>query len=150
MAAALAWGVKQSFRSYVTGSGGSVRADAGAAEADDGFVFAADGGDLAFDGEGRPRGTGRFRGALAFQAHGGLLSVSFSDPWVEAGPDGCVLSVADAGGRRVPFAKLDAAGAAVAADGAVTLPCAITLDGMMILGDHYPPGTVLDPVTVRI
>ena len=140
----LAWGVKQSFRGYVAMSGGETALSGGAEHAgDEGFVFPeAGGGDLAFGADGRPQGTGRFAGGVSFKAHGGMLSVAISDPWLEAGRG--VLSVADAGGRRVDFATLGAA--EVGPDGAVTLPTAITLDGMMILGDHYPPGTALDAV----
>jgi hypothetical protein len=46
----------------------------------------------------------------------------------------------------VVFAKLDAGALTPEADGTLSLAAAITLDGMFILGDHYPPGTALDPV----
>ena len=137
---ALVWGVKQSFRAYVEGSGGTIGAGDGAARADDGaFIFAAaEDSDLAVNA-GALTGTGRFRGRVTFQAHGGLLSVTLVDPWVEAAEGGWVLSIAETATRRTAIAKLGALeGDAM---GAVT-----TLDGMMILGDHYPPGTVLDVV----
>jgi hypothetical protein len=144
----LVWGVKQSFRGYVAMAGGETAVSAPAeAAGDDGFVFpAAPGGDLAFGPDGRPQGTGRFAGGVRFTAHGGMLSVALADPWIEAGRG--VLSIADAAGRRVDFATLGPATAEP--DGAVVLPIAITLDGMMILGDHYPPGTALDPVRLRL
>jgi hypothetical protein len=144
----LAWGVKQSFRAYVAMTGGEAAVSGAAAAAgDDGFLFpAAPGGDLAVSPDGQPQGIGRFAGGVRFTAHGGMLSVAFGDPWLEAGRG--VLSVADASGRRVDFATL---GPAVAeGDGVLALPAAITLDGMMILGDHYPPGTALDPVRLRL
>lgn len=136
----LRWGVKQSFRAYVEAMGGAISADAGAARADDGgFVFAAaEDSDLVAD-DGGLSGTGRFRGRVAFSAHGGMLSVTLVDPWVEAAADGWVLSIAETATRRTAIAKLGVLeGGAM---GAVT-----TLDGMMILGDHYPPGTALDEV----
>lgn len=140
MGFSLAWGVKQSFRSYVEGSGGEIVADAGATRAADGtFLFEATAGsDLSLDG-GAPSGTGRFRGRVSFTAHGGLLSVTLTDPWIEAADDGWVLSIAETATRRTAIARLGPV-----TDGA--LPAATTLDGMMILGDHYPPGTPLDPV----
>ena len=145
--ATLSWGVKQSFRSYVEMSGGTIAVAAGAARTGDGLVAfaAAAESDLAVDG-GALLGTGRFPGEVSFQAHGGMLSVALFDPGIEAGADGATLTVADSVGRRVVFAKLDLAGMAAGPDGAVSLPATITLDGMFILGDHYPPGTVLDPV----
>jgi hypothetical protein len=143
----LAWGVKQSFRGYVAMAGGAAAVSGGAEAAGEaGFVFPAapDGGDLAAGPDGRAQGTGRFVGAVRFTAHGGMLSVALADPWVEAGRG--VLSLADAGGRRVDFATLGAG--RLEPDGTLALPTAITLEGMMILGDHYPPGTALDEVRV--
>ena len=130
-------------------SGGAIAVGGGAARTEDGLIaFAAAGdSDLAVDG-GALSGTGRFTGEVSFQAHGGLLSVALFDPGIEAGADGAALTVADSAARtrRVVFAKLDLAAMAAGPDGAVSLPAVITLDGMFILGDHYPPGTVLDPV----
>ena len=67
---------------------------------------------------------------------------------LDTGGNGPVLTRPDgpAKGRRVEIARLDADAITVEPDGAVSIPAKITLDGMMILGDHYPPGTVLDPV----
>lgn len=146
---ALIWGVKESFRRYVEASGGTIAASDGAERSADGaFVFAAAAeSDLALGDDGAPSGTGRFRGVVRFQAHGGLLSVTLADPWVEPGDGGgYVLSIAETATRRTAIAKLDVAGRTVGADGATELAAVTTLDGMMILGDHYPPGTALDPV----
>ncbi|WP_337187325.1 HtaA domain-containing protein [Phenylobacterium sp.] len=147
----LIWGVKQSFRAYVEGSGGTIAVSDGAGRADDGtFAFeAADDSDLAFGADGTLSGVGRFRGQVAFKAHGGMLSVTLTDPWVEATDAGLVLSVAETAARRTAIAKLDTAALAPAADGTAELPAVITLDGMTIVGDHYPPGTPLDPVRLQ-
>lgn len=138
--ARLVWGVKQSFRNYVEGSGGSIAIENGAARADDGtFVFEATAdSDLTLDG-GALSGAGRFAGTLKFEAHGGLLRVTLTDPWIEPSDGGFVLSIAETATRRTAIVKLGPP-----EDGA--LPATTTLDGMMIIGDHYPPGTVLDPV----
>lgn len=136
----LGWGVKQSFRAYVEGSGGSIATGDGCTRADDGtlaFEAAAD-SDLVLT-DGALSGTGRFRGRVQFQAHGGLLSVTLADPWVEPADGGWVLSIAETATRRTAIAKLGAP-----EDGAMS--ATTTLDGMMIIGDHYPPGTPLDPV----
>jgi hypothetical protein len=145
--AALSWGVKQSFRSYVEAAGGTVAVAGGAARTTDGAFVFPEGAQstLARDVGGRLTGVGRFEGQVSFNAHGGMLNVVLTDPWVEAAEGGLVLTVAQGGGRRVVFAKLDAEGMTTAGDAAV-IPAAITLDGMFVLGDHYPPGTALDPV----
>ncbi|MGH6964242.1 MAG: HtaA domain-containing protein [Phenylobacterium sp.] len=144
--ATLSWGVKQSFRSYVDAAGGTVAVAGGAERAPDGgFLFPhAPKSTLARDADGRLTGTGRFEGQVSFSAHGGMLNVVLTDPWVEATEGGLVLTVAASATRRSAFAKLDAAAMTTEADGALVIPAAITLDGMFILGDHYPPGTALD------
>ncbi|WP_374569706.1 HtaA domain-containing protein [Phenylobacterium sp.] len=148
--AALVWGVKHSFRNYVEAAGGATETAAGAERAEDGaFVFAAaPDSDLHLDAAGAPRGTGRFLGEVRFQAHGGMLAVFLADPVLEIGPSGAVLTIADtsARNRRVEVARLDLAAAAPGETGGLALPATILMDGMFWLGDHYPPGTPLDPV----
>lgn len=146
----LLWGVKQSFRSYVQMTGGSIEAGEGAErDADGGFVFA--GAGLTLDADGRPQGEGRFSGAIRFEAHGGMLSVHLADPIVAFGPEGATLSVEDrgAGGRRAEIARLDAGAMSRSGDEYV-LPATVTPEGMQVLGDHYPPGTPIDPVRLRL
>lgn len=144
----LRWGVKQSFRSYVEATGGTIETLGGADRAaDGGFVFAvAPGGDLTLDAEGAP--VGRFLGEVSFQAHGGMLAVRLADPALEVGASGPVLTMAEggAGGRRVEIARLDLAAATTGEGGERIIPTALTLDGSQVLGDHYPPTTALDPV----
>lgn len=142
--ATLSWGVKQSFRSYVDAAGGTVATGGGAERTPDGGFAFPEGpqSTLAMGPDGRLQGTGRFQGEVSFSAHGGMLSVVLVDPWIEATEAGLILSVADSAARRLPFATLDAAAMTTEGD----LPAAITLDGMFLLGDHYPPGTALDAV----
>lgn len=149
----LVWGVKQSFRGYVDAMGGSTEAAGGATRTDDGaFAFPpAPGSALAFDASGALTGTGRFQGEVKFDAHGGMLKVFLADPAVEIGPDGAALTVADspARDRRVAIATLDLA-AATDEDGVRSLPAKLTIDGYFLLGDHYPPGTLVDPVRIGL
>lgn len=152
-AAALSWGVKESFRSYVEAMGGTI-ALSGPAERDgDGcFVFAPEGeATLALGADGRPEGQARFSGEVRFEAHGGMLKVTVADPAVEIGPSGGSLTVVDpwAPSKRMEIAKLDVAAASAEA-GQIALPAKATLDGMQLLGDHYPPGTPLDPVRLKL
>ena len=145
--AILNWGVKQSFRSYVEMSGGEIAVGAGAQRTPDGaFAFeAAPDSALEIDG-GALAGTGRFRGEVSFQAHGGMLSVKLIDPWLEPTADGLVLTIAETPTRRTAIARLNLGAQTTEPDGTVAIPAVTTMDGMMILGDHYPPGTALDPV----
>ncbi|MFC3078927.1 HtaA domain-containing protein [Phenylobacterium terrae] len=150
--AALHWGVKQSFRSYVEAVGGQIALSGPAERAPDGgFVFAAGEAAVTRSPDGRPQGQAQFSGEVRFEAHGGMLKVAIADPGVELGPDGGALTVADpwAAGKRMAIAKLDVA-AAVTEAGEVALPAVTTIDGMQLLGDHYPPGTQLDPVRLKL
>ena len=161
MSITLTWGVKQSFRAYVEAAGGEVTLGGGTTRGADGafvFVTAADSASDTISKLGLSSqehrqhpavtGEGRFEGEVKFVAHGGMLSVFLADPRVESTAEGLVLTVADspARDRRIAIVKLDAGAAGRDADGALTLPAAMTLDGMFLLGDHYPPGTVVDPV----
>ena len=153
LAAALGWGVKESFRGYVEAMGGTISLS-GPVErgADGGFVFSPEAGAaLTLGADGRPEGQARFCGEVRFDAHGGMLKVSVADPAVEIDAASANLTVADpwAPGRRMAIAKLELA-AAVADGGVLVIPAAATLDGMQLLGDHYPPGTALDPVRLRL
>lgn len=147
---ALSWGVKQSFRNYVEATGGAIETREGAERsADGGFTFAAAPGDgVTLDADGRPEGSGTFLGEVRFDAHGGMLSVRLSDPALEIGPSGAVLTVADgaARNRRVEIARLDLTAITSGESGEIVIPAALTLDGSQVLGDHYPPKTALDPV----
>ncbi|HEX7759984.1 MAG TPA: HtaA domain-containing protein [Caulobacteraceae bacterium] len=154
MAATLNWGVKESFRNYVEGSGGAIDAGLGAARTEDGgFTFpAAPGQGLTLGADGRPQGRGEFTGEVRFQAHGGMLSVFLADPALEIAPSGAFLTVADSPDRtrRLPLAKLDLAAMSTADDGELVIPASMSNEGWQVLGDHYLPSTPLDPVRVRL
>lgn len=152
--AMLSWGVKQSFRNYVEGSGGTIEAGLGAErDADGGFVFAGvPGKGLSRGADGAPQGKGVFSGEVRFQAHGGMLSVYMADPAIEIGDTGAFITVADDPDRirRVPLAKLDMAKAVKGDDGVLTIPAVMSMEGWQVLGDHYLPMTPLDPVRVKL
>jgi hypothetical protein len=153
--ATLEWGLKQSFRAYVEGAGGSIETGEGATRSSDGvFVFNAAPGEagLALGADGKPAGTGRFVGEVRCEAHGGMLKVYMADPAVEIGPDGGVLTVAEAPARdkRVALALLDLDAATRGDDGALTIPAKVSMDGWRVLPDHYPPMTPLDPLRLRL
>ena len=144
----LTWGVKASFRAYVEAAGGTISVSDGATrDADGEFVFTAlPGGDLTIPGDGPPTGAARFQGAVAFDAHGGMLRASLVELGIEAGHDGLVLTAAQAPGgtRRCVIARLGPVEATP--QGSIILGAVITLDGMFQIADNYPPGTPLDPV----
>jgi len=153
-AATLSWGVKQSFRGYVEGSGGTIEAGAGATRGADGtFAFPGDPAEgLTLDADGRPQGRVGFLGELKFQAHGGMLSVFMADPALEVGEAGAFITVADTPSRtrRVPLAKLDLSKMSRDDDGDLVIPAVMAMEGWQVLGDHYMGGTPIDPVRLKL
>ncbi|MDP3855388.1 HtaA domain-containing protein [Phenylobacterium sp.] len=152
--ATLNWGVKQSFRNYVEATGGVTEAGGGAERAPDGeFIFAAAPGDgLRLDADGKLEGHGTFLGEVRFEAHGGMLSVFLADPSLEISEAGAVLTVADSSARtrRVEIARLDLSAMTTGDAGEIVLPAALSMDGIQLLGDHYPLRTALDPVRLTL
>ena len=150
----LTWGVKQSFRAYVEGAGGTIEAGAGAARAaDGGFIFeAAPDSSLTVDADGKLAGRGLFLGEVQFAAHGGMLKVSLVDPILEITDAGALLTVADHVTRtyRLEAAKLDLGAITSEPSGEVSLPAALLMFGCQWLGDHYPAGTALDVVRLGV
>ena len=151
---ALNWGVKQSFCSYVETVGGVIETDGGAERRADGaFTFAAaQDSTLTLDADGAPAGCGRFLGEVRFHAHGGMLKVCLADPMLEIEGSGATLTVADSSARtfRLVIAQLDLAAMTAGESGEILVPAALTIDGMQLLGDHYPPRTPLDPVRLTL
>ncbi len=147
---ALHWGVKQSFRAYVETVGGVIETADGAERGADGaFTFAAaPDSTLTLAADGTPEGRGKFLGEVRFQAHGGMLKVCLADPILEISGSGASLTVADSSARtyRLEIAQLDLTATTSGESGEIAIPAALTIEGMQLLGDHYPPRTVLDPV----
>ena len=149
--ASLTWGVKQSFRNYVAAAGGVIEVDGGGSRTSDGeFIFhAAPDSDLAFDANGALSGQGVFAGEVRFTAHGGMLSVRLAELRLDLSATGAALSIAERT-YRLDVARVDLAAAALGVGGQLILPTTVTMDGYQWLGDHYPPGTVLDPVRLSV
>ena len=141
----LTWGVKASFRNYVEAAEGTIEVSDGASRTEEGtFVFAAiPGSDLDISADGAS-GSMHFKGAVTFEAHGGMLKSTLTGLAVEASDEGLVISVVDmpVGQDRCAIATLEV----VESGEQVTFSSQITMDGMYQIADNSPPGTELDPV----
>lgn len=160
--AALTWGVKASFRSYVTGpvAHGTITTADGAEAAGEVFVFPAEEG-----AEGRPDAfTAGFDGSVRFVGHGGALDLTVADLRVEVDGDEGTL-VADVAAKSlddeevveypdVELAALDlGAVTPTEADGLLTwtgVPATLTDEGAPAFADFYGPDTALDPLTITL
>ncbi len=161
---ALDWGVKRSFRSYV--SGGAARGEIATVEPastnPDGTFRFAGAGEADFGGEGDVDAA--HAGAVRFTGHDGALDLTIADPRVRIDGDDGTL-VVDADGTHpdtglpqrfddIVLATLDASAVqATATDGLVTwrdVTVTLTEDGSEAFGGFYQAGEVMDPLTLVV
>ena len=120
----LQWGVKQSFRGYVEGAGGTITIAGGTERTPDGsFTFPVDEAVLSLNAEGKLEGRATFKGEVSFKAHGGMLNVFLAEPILEITAGEAKLTVADTLSRkyRTEVARLDLVG--MSQDEAGNLTC---------------------------
>ena len=163
----LDWGVKESFRNYITGpiAGGEITLSDGAVEHADGtFGFTAASGEYDLGGHSVTAG---FEGAVNFTGHHGALDVTLSQ--VRVTTDNAASSgeiVADVSSKDmetgethvfddITFAVLDLTGITpeTGDDGYTTLagvPAALTAVGAEAFAGFYEEGADLDPATIAI
>ncbi|MCW5951848.1 MAG: HtaA domain-containing protein, partial [Propionibacteriaceae bacterium] len=131
----LTWGVRASFRSYVTGpiAKGAITVSSGAGTSGGNYRFGQTSttADLP-----DPDGTTRYRGTVRFTGHHGELDLALSDPAIRISGSSGVLSIAATGHGRLNLATLDlAAGKRSTRDGAVTyagVPAELTQAGAAV------------------
>lgn len=163
----ISWGVKESFRSYVTGpiAHGSITLDAGALESGGVYQFPVSSGSrdaAATTADARSGGSVRFAG------HDGVLEVQISNIEVSvSGTAGSIVADVDyrpftdtvtqnplQSAPDVVLASLNLAGI-TPADGAGTVsfsnvPATLTAAGATAFGGFYPAGTALDPISFTL
>ncbi|MFI5636739.1 HtaA domain-containing protein [Streptomyces goshikiensis] len=156
----LTWGIKESFRKYVQGAGGTVTPAGGAAASGPTFSFPAGKGEL--DVKNRKL-SAAFEGNLRFQyaAHG--IDMTFGN--IKVAADGAkgtlVLDVKNAAGTKtaVPFATLDLSKAEYKTKGGLLalggVPTALTAEGAAAFandttGSLYKAGDRIDDVDLAV
>lgn len=129
----LLWGVKESFVAYVVGAEGTVRASGVSGNA---YVFerSSEHGDAV-----------RFDGSVAFEAYGGMLAVTITDPVIAHEGDGLVLRVIAGVGAHHTIARL---AVRERTPGEVVLSATLTATGTALLGGVYRAGDALDDLHV--
>jgi hypothetical protein len=164
-AGSLQWGVKESFRSYISSSIAN-----GAWEVSNGATYTTPtfGWSSAAGGIDPASGLGEisFTGTIVFTGHGGLLRLELSDPTIHIGDDGATLLmdavsndpdgevVVDA--QDVVFATLpaDVADAAWQPGGSLTFsevaPVVLTAEGAAAFAGFYAAGEELDPLVLEV
>ncbi|MFE4825705.1 HtaA domain-containing protein [Streptomyces sp. NPDC056672] len=163
----LDWGVKESFRSYVTGPIAKGKVELGDGATRSGAAYRFPEGTGSFDADGQTL-SASFGGTVRFLGHEEageyVLDLELSGLRVEVA-DGEGTLVADVATKDrethevatyedLTFATLDLPGGELAAeDGVVTLgavPATLTADGTKAFGGMYPAGTDLDRLTLAV
>lgn len=155
IAGALSWGVKDSFREYVSGvSDGTVSVDGAGQDGTSRFIFPL------VDATEFDTGTGlgqlRFSGSVEFSAYRGVLLVRVRDPWISMHESGGVLSIMHPAYReptteRSEIATFDSPARSTLERANWTVASTrLTYDGCRALGEIYPVGTEADPFDFRI
>ncbi|MYT70782.1 MULTISPECIES: HtaA domain-containing protein [unclassified Streptomyces] len=155
----LDWGVKESFRKYVTGiAAGSIEATDGATQAADNGAFTFTDGTGSYDTTTHGTDTA-FKGAVRFasKAHG--FDIKISDvKVVTSGTTGHIDADVSLNGTvqdDIEFATLDlsAVRPGQGAGGAMTfkdIPATLTADGAAAFNGMYKEGTALDAATLTV
>ena len=162
-AGTLDWGVKASFRSYITGTAdGTATPGGGATTRTDGtyrFPFGGDGTYASADDV-----SAAFDGQVRFVGHSGALDITVSDPRVVIDGDAgsLIVDVTSAplsGGAPtvyddVAFADLDLSGVTATAAGdqvvIAAVPASLSAAGAPAFAGFYTAGAALDPVTLTL
>ncbi|WBU37061.1 HtaA domain-containing protein [Homoserinibacter sp. YIM 151385] len=154
VAGELRWGVKSSFRSYVTGgiAKGAITVSGGAASASDGrFVFPQSQAELADDAR---TGSAAFRGAVRFTGHEGALDLTIASPAVRVVSATRGELTATVAGSRIVLADLALGGGTRSTSGGALrytgVPATLTAAGVSAFQGFYPAGERLDPVSFTI
>ncbi|MEW1830430.1 HtaA domain-containing protein [Streptomyces sp. NPDC088196] len=154
---AVDWGVRRTFREYVTGDIAKGKWTLSAGAEDGGALFRFPGGEGTYrNGE----LTASFKGAVRFTGAEGLdLKLSAVRATVEDGKGTLYADVtgtdgtgADFTGKKVPLVTFTAKGLK-AAKGLVKVteaPAKLTAQGVKAFGGMYPAGTAMDPVSVAV
>jgi hypothetical protein len=148
----LAWGVKRSLVSYATSApGGQLLTTKDVKWEDGAFKFPLS--EPPADGEaGGGRESYDFDGTVRFHGHFGMLVAELSALRIARGESGWALSFAD-GEKRVEAFTLDGEPERTSTSGDAPERLAwdnvsITAAGSEVFGDHYPSGTLFDPLSV--
>lgn len=159
----LSWGVKESFRSYISGSiaNGSWEVADGATYETPLFGWSNPTGEIdAVTGE----GLISFTGSIHFTGHDGVLDVMLANPSIELKGDGTARLLLDTksndaqgqlklDAQQATLAKIEGLGDADPTSGGYAFSQAsavLTSEGATAFGDFYGSGDDVDPVTLMV
>ncbi len=153
-AGSLQWGVKASYRDYITGpiAHGAISVSGDATGSGGVYRFPQSGA----SGYNPASGTGStaYRGAVRFSGHDGLLDVTISNPAVNVtGPNTAILSATVSGFGRIDLGVISLSSASKTVVGGAVIygnaPVTLTAAGVPVF-ERYAAGESLDPVSFTI
>lgn len=157
MSTGLVWGLKSSFLEYLGRMPDSQWVLAGGAGTTPTGEFYFELADDSGFARGSGLGTLKFRGSVRFSAHHGMLFVMITDPWMEFGADGIVLSVEDpaSGPEGDGRVSLVAVAPVIPTETTVNLawtsmPTSLLPAGVEVFNDVYAVGEPFAPLHLRI
>ncbi len=159
----LTWGVKEAFRSYISGTiaNGEWTTSDGASYETPSFTFSDAQGEIDADtGE----GSISFAGTVNFSGHEGVLNLTIANPTIEFQGDGSAHLLLDTksnnaegelvvDNEQVVVGKIGSIGEADPSSGSLTVTDAetiLTADGAEAFSGFYATGEKLDPVTFDV
>jgi hypothetical protein len=162
--ATLSWGVKESYRSYISGpiANGAVALDDVTTASDGAHAWSGGSGSVNTEAG---RGSVGWAGGVHFTGHGGALDMTISAPRVQLVSGSQANLVVDmvskpmAGGAAVSTKGLVLAtlalgqGSRTATDSTLGwsgVPATLTAAGAVAFGEFYEPGEALDPVSFAL
>lgn len=157
----MGWGIKDSFRSYISGSiaKGDWTTTGGAVYSEGNFVFSGSEGTVTTADGSVTAGTLKFGGSVLFTGHEGVLRTVISDPEIRInGSTGTLVANVesnDTAGNPNDFGRVVVADLAITdasvADGILDGSASATLsaEGSEALAGYYAAGESLDPVSFR-
>ena len=160
--ATLAWGFKESFRSYVSGAiaKGDWQVAEGAQYSTPTFTFAHESGSMNVE---NPKGLLKFRGLVNFTGHQGVLDVSVSDPVLAVESDnkatlyltfeGQTMEGEKTSAANIRFATVDLGSGTIDNSGGQLFvtgaESVLTAEGAKALGT-YEAGSAMDPISFTV
>ncbi|MEV8539463.1 HtaA domain-containing protein [Streptomyces sp. NPDC051572] len=154
---AVDWGVRRTFREYVTGDIAKGKWTVSAGAEDGGALFRFPSGEGTYEnGEltASFKGTVRFTGAegLDLKLSGVRATVEDGKGTLYADVTGTAVAGADFTGKKVPLVTFAAKGlkAAKGLAKVTEAPAKLTAQGVKAFGGMYPAGTDMDPVSVAV
>ena len=162
--AELSWGVKESFRSYISGSiaNGEWTTAGGASYETPNFLWHGDAGEVSTELD---AGTIPFTGSVHFTGHDGALAMDLANPTIEFAANGAAYLLLDFGATdtaqegdpamsQIRAAKIDLSAALATEGDTLTVadaPARLTSEGAAAFnGDYgsYAAGDEMDPITL--